>query len=200
MIRKPGAAEQASPLRRVAEAGLVMGGQRARPGSISEQHGLGTVKKSTVAWLLGIFLFGLITASSGGARLLGILTLVPVGYVAWRWYKRSTTGAREVGQQGPLARNFERAGDLVTLLVPHPLDALDIITDKLERREDEEESARARRVDTGRGSTSPASEPFDADKAFARYLAGKEARTSAPEPAPTPSSAIPPRTFGRRTH
>jgi hypothetical protein len=201
MIRKPEAAERTSLLRRAAEAGLAGSRKLGTPNHTANRFGRGSVRKSTVAWLLGIFLFGLLSASSTGARLLGLLTMVPVCYVAWGWWKRNGADAETTERnacQGPLARKLERAGSIVDLLVPHPLDALDILTDSLERREERErENAKVARASDSRTGAAP--KEFDPDEAFARYLAQKSSSeaTARSAGAPHPSNNAG-RTFGRR--
>jgi hypothetical protein len=73
LIRKPEGAERASALRRTAETTLEAG-EWARSNSHKVRNGCG----SLVGWYLAIiFLFGALTASSWGARILGV-TIVSI--------------------------------------------------------------------------------------------------------------------------
>jgi hypothetical protein len=69
LIRKPEGAERASALRRTAETTLEAG-QWTQQAARKTQRGCG----SLVGWYLAImFLFGALTASSWGARILGVI-------------------------------------------------------------------------------------------------------------------------------
>lgn len=92
LIRKPGAEEQASPLRRAAEAGLESGRQIRDVGlATSQRVGRGASTVATL-WLLGIFTFGALTASGLGAKLFGLALLSPFYYWIWRKRKNHLTG------------------------------------------------------------------------------------------------------------
>jgi hypothetical protein len=88
LIRKPRSIERASPLRRAAEKGLYGGRQlRATVRATADVAGRGLSKAAKV-WLLVVFTFGALTASSAGAKLLGLLLLSPFYYLAWRKWRR----------------------------------------------------------------------------------------------------------------
>ncbi|WP_205478927.1 hypothetical protein [Sphingomonas arenae] len=89
LICKPTAAEQASPLRRAAEAGLRSGRQLHEAGRATSEVAKRGASKAASLWLLAMFTFGALTASSTGAKLFGLLLMSPFYYLAWRkWGRR----------------------------------------------------------------------------------------------------------------
>jgi hypothetical protein len=84
LIRKPSAAERESSVRRVAEDAIASGRVLRNAGrNAGQRAGRGAGKIATF-WLLTMFTFGALTASSFGAKLLGLIIMAPFWYFAWR--------------------------------------------------------------------------------------------------------------------
>ena len=95
LIRKPPAAERESSLRRAAE-GTIATGKAVY--SVGNQIGVRTARgggKAVQIWLLGAFTFGALTASSFGAKVLGLLIMAPFWYFALRSRKRPAAADSE---------------------------------------------------------------------------------------------------------
>ncbi|MCW3798065.1 hypothetical protein OMW55_09645 [Sphingomonas sp. BN140010] len=182
LIRKPDAAERASPLRRAAEAGLTAGRDLHRSGRTASQaagRGLGRVG---ALWLLVMFTFGALTAGSWGATLLGLAIMAPCWVFALRkWNKPPKPG--ESARSSGISKEdvHSTVHDLVDLYAPWWF----IMPSR-------------RKWVVPPVDDEPAAQ-FDADAAFARYLAGKDsADPAAPPGSPHPRGGAG-RTFGRRS-
>ena len=82
MIRKPAAAERESSVRRAAEA-AVEGGRILHNATTRAPRG---VSKGVLPLMLVMFTFGALTASSFGAKILGLIIMAPFWYFAWRYW------------------------------------------------------------------------------------------------------------------
>ncbi|GAA4003415.1 hypothetical protein [Sphingomonas humi] len=85
-IRKPTSAERASQLRRVADATI----DTAQDLKAGAQATARKAQRVFAMFMLGMFTFGALSASSFGATLLGLLLLSPFYYLAYRGWRRMT--------------------------------------------------------------------------------------------------------------
>ena len=83
MIRKPAAAERESSVRRAAEV-AVEGGRILHNASVRAPRG---ISRGVLPLMLVMFTFGALTASSFGAKILGLAIMAPFWFFAWRYWK-----------------------------------------------------------------------------------------------------------------
>jgi hypothetical protein len=84
LIRKPAEAEQESSFRRAAEATIASGRMVRDAGREFGSQTRRTAGKTAQIYLLVMFTFGAVMASSVGAKLLGLTIMAPFWYLALR--------------------------------------------------------------------------------------------------------------------